>query len=98
MLYHLEFVCRSQDESRLRSLLLQTVSRLPLMLYALRSEDRLSDVRIDADLRLPGRNDELLEQIVGRLSIEESVKAVSWQLLPESGVHPLREAAATEET
>ena len=97
--YHLEFICRSQDESRLRSLLLQTVSRLPLVLYALRSEDQGSAVMIDADLRLSGRNDEMLEQIVARLCLEESVNAVSWQLLPASGAHPAREVAAVlEET
>jgi len=97
--YHLEFVCRSQDESRLRSVLLQTVSRLPLVLYALRSEDQASGVMIDADLRLSGRNDEMLEQIVTRLSLEESVNAVSWQLLPPSGAHPARElVAVVEET
>ena len=97
--YHLEFICRSQDESRLRSLLLQTVSRLPLVLYALRSEDQGSAVMIDADLRLSGRNDEMLEQIVTRLCLEESVNAVSWQLLPASGAHPAREVAAViEET
>lgn len=86
--YHLEFMCRSQDESQLRSLLLQTVSRLPPVLYALRSEDRGSAVMIDADLRLSGRNDEMLEQIVTRLSLEQSVSAVSWQRLPASGAHP----------
>jgi len=97
--YHLEFICRSQDESRLRSVLLQTVSRLPLVLYALRSEDRVSGLMIDADLRLSGRNDEMLEQIIARLTLEESVSAVSWQLLPASGAHPGREVAAVlEET
>jgi hypothetical protein len=34
---------------------------------------------IDADLRLSGRNDEMLEQIIARLTLEESVSAVSWQ-------------------
>jgi len=95
--YHLEFTCRSEEESRLRSVLLQTVSRLPLALYALRSEDRESGVRIDADLRLSGRNDEMLEQIVTRLSLEQCVSAVSWQLLPPSGLHPPVEATAVTE-
>jgi len=95
--YHLEFICRSQDESRLRSLLLQAVSRLPLVLYALRSEDRRSGVMIDADLRFSGRNDEMLEQIVSRLSLEESVSAVSWRLQAEPGVHSLTEQAAVLE-
>ena len=95
--YHLEFICCSEEESRLRSVLLQTVSRLPLVLYALRSEDQASGVRIDADLRLSGRNDEMLEQIVTRLSLEQCVSAVSWQLLPPSGLHPTGEVAAVVE-
>jgi hypothetical protein len=35
-----------------------------------------------------GRNYELLEQIVARLSLEESVSSISWHLLPPSGEHP----------
>ena len=96
--YHLELVCRPQDESRLRSVLLNTVSRLPLVLYALRSEDRLSGLMIDADLRLSGRNDQTLEQIVARLSLEESVSAVSWQLLPACAHAPREVAAVVDET
>jgi putative Mg2+ transporter-C (MgtC) family protein len=96
--YHLELVCRPQDESRLRSVLLNTVSRLPLVLYALRSEDRLSGLMIEADLRLSGGNDEILEQIVARLSLEESVSAVSWQLLPACAHAPREVAAVVEET
>jgi putative Mg2+ transporter-C (MgtC) family protein len=86
--YHLELVCRSQEESRVRSLLLQTVNRLPCALYALRSEDQPAGVLVDADLRVTGRNDEMLEQIVTRLSLEECVSAISWKLLPASGEHP----------
>ena len=96
--YHLELVCRPQDESRLRSVLLQTVSPLPLVLYALRSEDRLSGLMIDADLRFSGRNDEMMEQIVARLSLEESVSAVSWQLLPACAHAPREVAVVVEET
>jgi putative Mg2+ transporter-C (MgtC) family protein len=88
MNYHFEFICRPTDESRMRALLLQTVSRLPMTLYALRSEDRSRGVLVDADLRLVGRNDQLLEQIVTRVSLEECVSSVNWRLLPPSGEHP----------
>lgn len=86
--YHLDFTCRPQDESRLRALLLQTVGRLPLSLYALKSEDTRRGVLIDADLRLIGRNDDLLEQIVTRLSLEECVTAISWTILASPAHHP----------
>jgi putative Mg2+ transporter-C (MgtC) family protein len=86
--YRLEFICRTADESRMRALLLQTLGRLPVTLYALRSEDHANGIRVDADLHLTGRNDELLEQVVTRLSLEESVSSISWHLLPASGEHP----------
>ena len=86
--YHLGFICRKPDESRMRALLLQVVSRLPLTLYALHSGDQAGGVFVDADLRVLGRSDELLEQIVSRLSLEESVNSISWHLLPASGHHP----------
>lgn len=95
--YHLELTCHSRGKSRLRSVLLQSVSRLPAVLYSLRSEDRASSVLSDADLRFSARNDEMLEQIVSRLSLEESVSAVSWRLLPEPGAHASSEEAAVME-
>jgi hypothetical protein len=54
-------------------------------------------VLVDADLRLAGRNDEMLEQIVTRLSIEDSVSAISWKLLPASGEHPPKPSMAIQE-
>ncbi|MBV8842284.1 MAG: MgtC/SapB family protein [Bryobacterales bacterium] len=95
--YHLELTCRSQEESRVRSLLLQTVNRLPCALYALRSEDQGASVLVDADLRVTGRNDEMLEQIVTRLSLEECVSAISWKVLPASGEHPSQTSVEIQE-
>jgi putative Mg2+ transporter-C (MgtC) family protein len=96
--YHLELVCRPQDESRLRSVLLNMVSRLPLVLYALRSEDRLSGLMIDADLRLSGRNDEILEQIVARLPSKNPSALLAGSLLPACAHAPSEVAAVVEET
>ncbi|MBV9085140.1 MAG: MgtC/SapB family protein [Acidobacteriaceae bacterium] len=95
--YHLECTCRTQDESRVRILLLQTVGRLPLTLYALKSEDTPRGILVDADLQLTGRDDNLLEQVVTRLSLEESVTAISWKLLPSPADHPQALAYAAEE-
>jgi putative Mg2+ transporter-C (MgtC) family protein len=73
----------------MRGILLQTVSRMPVSLYALRSEDTEgeNEIMIDADLRTSFRNDESLEQLVARLSLEEGVTSVSWRVLPLSGAH-----------
>lgn len=87
--YHFELVCKRLDEGRMRGILMQTVSRLPVSLYALASEDIDNSERmlIDADLRCAFRNDELLEQLVARLSLEDGVTSVSWRVLPLSGKH-----------
>jgi putative Mg2+ transporter-C (MgtC) family protein len=87
--YHFELVCKRLDEARMRGILLQTVSRLPVSLYALASEDIDHSERmlIDADLRSTCRNDESLEQLVARLSLEDGVTSVSWRVLPLSGEH-----------
>jgi putative Mg2+ transporter-C (MgtC) family protein len=87
--YHFELVCKRLDEGRMRGILLQTVSRLPVSLYALASEDIDNSERmlIDADLRCAFRNDESLEQLVARLSLEDGVTSVSWRVLPLSGKH-----------
>ena len=95
--YHVELTCRSQEESRVRSLLLHTVDCLPCALYSLRSEDQSNSVVVDADLRMAARNDEMLEQIVTRLSLEEYVSAISWKLLPASGEHPTKTGVDIEE-
>ena len=41
-------------------------------------------VEICADLLSSGRQDAALEQIVNRLSLEPSVTAVSWELVPHA--------------
>jgi putative Mg2+ transporter-C (MgtC) family protein len=87
--YHFELVCKRLDEARMRGILMQTVSRLPVSLYALASEDIDNSERmlIDADLRCAFRNDESLEQLVARMSLEDGVTSVSWRVLPLSGKH-----------
>jgi putative Mg2+ transporter-C (MgtC) family protein len=85
--YCVEILCRTQDEARIRAVLFQTVSRLPANMYALKSEDLMDRIKIDADLRMSKRNDEALEQLVSRLSEEDSVSSLSWRVLPHDGAH-----------
>jgi putative Mg2+ transporter-C (MgtC) family protein len=59
-----------------------------LMLRSLSSEDLDASgntLEIRATLLSSGKRDELVEQIVNRLSLEPSVFAVSWEVLSQSG-------------
>ena len=82
VLYVFECVCRTSDEAQVRALLLQNIGPTPLVLYALHSEDEEagSRVRVRARLRSAGRKDELLEQIVTRLSLEPGVTTIRWEI------------------
>jgi putative Mg2+ transporter-C (MgtC) family protein len=78
--------CRANDESHIRTLLLQNLSQSRLLMLALESQD-LPDrpiVRIAAQLKSDGRRDAELEQIVSRLSLESSVTTIRWEVLRES--------------
>jgi putative Mg2+ transporter-C (MgtC) family protein len=82
ILYRFRCTCRAQEEAHIRALLLQNVGRTPLALIALQSKDHEAGDRVDvqADMKVIGRKDEYLEQIVTRLSLEPSVTAISWKV------------------
>jgi putative Mg2+ transporter-C (MgtC) family protein len=84
-IYRFRLVCRSDDESRIRSLLLHMVNGLPLMLHSLHSEDMEDPAKVEvtAGLVSSERNDALMEQLVSRLSLESGVSAVSWEITSE---------------
>jgi putative Mg2+ transporter-C (MgtC) family protein len=81
--YHFEFVCGAQDEGRVRALLLHSVDQQNATLNAISREglEQGGQVRISAELRTHSRNDECLEQLNTRLSLESGVTAVSWRVL-----------------
>lgn len=78
--YAFEMVCRAEDENHIRALLLQALARTSLYLISLRSEDieGTPKLKVSAQIRGLGRQDQPLEAIVGRLSLEPGVTAVSW--------------------
>lgn len=80
--YVMRAVCLSQQENHIRSLLLQGVSGSELILQSLQSTDTQDPTRVEvrADLQAEGRKDALLEQVVARLSLEESISAVRWEV------------------
>jgi len=84
--YAFELVCRPEDEAHMRALLLQAMSRSALTLTSLRSEDieGTNKLKVTARIRGLGRQDEALEQLVVRLSLEAGVSSVSWAVHAET--------------
>lgn len=84
--YRCDVVCRAQDESHIRALLLQAVVGGNLRLRSLYSED-LEDtpdrVSVEAELVTQERNDAFLEQIVSRMSLEPGVIAIRWRIIEQ---------------
>jgi putative Mg2+ transporter-C (MgtC) family protein len=84
--YLFRLQCRSNDEGPLRALLLQNASSDNLVLRSLLSEDidPTGKLEIRATLLSHGRQDEALERIVSRLSLEPSVTGVSWEIVSQA--------------
>jgi putative Mg2+ transporter-C (MgtC) family protein len=82
--YHVRVVCRSPEEAHVRALLLQGTNGGQLSLRQLESSDiELNGrVEVDAHLMAHSKSDAILEQVVGRLSLEPTVSAASWRVEP----------------
>jgi putative Mg2+ transporter-C (MgtC) family protein len=82
VIYLFELVCRAEGEVHIRALLVQAMAQSPLTLTGLKSEDieGTDKLRVTAQLRGLGRQDQALEQIVVRLSLEAGVSSVSWSV------------------
>jgi putative Mg2+ transporter-C (MgtC) family protein len=80
--YVLELTCRSEDEAKVRALLMHLLHSLPLALRALHSEDLNTSgkVEVRATLVSAERQNAMLEDIVQRLSLESGITAVSWEV------------------
>ena len=82
--YHLELVCAATDETHVRTLLVDAVDRNHVELISIDSEDmeNTNRVRVSAVIKSPVRNDDCMEQIVARISLEKSVSSIRWRLEP----------------
>ena len=80
--YRVRAQCRSQDEQRIRAMLLQGVTQGSLRLQSLLSEDaeQMNHLEVRAEVISSGRADHLMEALVSRLSLDASVSAVSWDI------------------
>jgi len=82
--YHLELICAAKDETQVRALLLSAVEYNHVALTSLTSEDMETQnrVRVSAAIKTHGRNDDCLEQVVARVSLEPGVTSVRWRVEP----------------
>lgn len=80
--YTLRLVCSHEDENHIRSLFMNMLGNGPIVLTSLSSEDTDNPCKIEvnAGLLVNQGQRQLLEQIVGRLSLEKSVSAISWKV------------------
>jgi putative Mg2+ transporter-C (MgtC) family protein len=82
--YRVRVVCRSPEEAHVRALLLQSTANGHLSLRQLDSTDLEEGGRVEvtAQLTSAAKTDAVLEQAVGRLSLEPTVSAASWSVGP----------------
>ena len=84
--YRLWITCLSQQESLIRSLMVQEIRGDSLALQSLQSRKDPQDsarVTIGAHIQAEGHQDTLIEQIVARLSLEEGVSAARWEIVAD---------------
>jgi len=75
-------VCRGDTEAHVRALLLQELGAGGIRLHRLDSSNIEDSDRVEvlAELSAESRADSVLEQIVGRLSLEPAVTAARWRV------------------
>lgn len=80
--YVVHVVCRGDTEAHVRALLLQGLTAGGIRLHRLDSSNIEDSDRVEvlAEVSADRRSDGVLEQIVGRLSLEPSVTAVRWRV------------------
>jgi putative Mg2+ transporter-C (MgtC) family protein len=78
--YAISIVCHGEVEAHVRTLLLGSVLRIQ-ELESSNIED-CNRVEVTASVRADERQDRLLEQIIGRLSLEPLVTAARWRFVP----------------
>lgn len=80
--YVVSVTCRSKQAAQIRALILQELSRVGLHLRRLDSAnlEGSDHVEVTAAVSSEVRSDGALEQIVGRLSLEPTVKAAHWRI------------------
>ena len=80
--YRLHGVCARRGVNTLRGVLLAQAAGTRALVRELHSENAGKGLsRLSADLVVPGRNDHLIEDLVGRLGLESGVHSLRWELI-----------------
>jgi putative Mg2+ transporter-C (MgtC) family protein len=80
--YEVNLDCKPSAAARIRALLLATIARLPVTLQSVQEKqdaDATED-HIRAQIHTEGRNNDAIEQVVLRLSVEDDVYNVGWAI------------------
>jgi putative Mg2+ transporter-C (MgtC) family protein len=81
--YEMVLTCRCADEAHLRALLLGSMTQEPATLQAIHSDNEPGSdrTRLRAEISTRGRQNELIERIAVRLSIEPEISPMSWSMV-----------------
>jgi putative Mg2+ transporter-C (MgtC) family protein len=84
--YAIRAVCQSREELYIRAHLIAAVEKMNSVLQSVSSADMETPdkVQVTAEVRMVGRQDAELEQVVSQLSLEPSITAVSWSAVSVS--------------
>jgi putative Mg2+ transporter-C (MgtC) family protein len=75
--------CRLSVAAHIRALLISSINGLSVTLHSLhgaQDEDK-DETHLRAELTTPGQNNEAVEQVVMRLSMEDEVTSLSWSIV-----------------
>lgn len=81
--YEVLLICRLSVATRLRALLLSAIKSLPIALQSIHGEqdEVKEETHIRAEVTTAGRNNDSVEQVIMRLSMEDEVTALSWSIV-----------------
>ena len=80
--YEVKLDCKPSAAAHVRSLLLTTIARLPVTLQSVQEQQdaEANQDHIRAEIHTEGRNNDAIEQVVLRLSVEDDVHNVGWAI------------------
>jgi len=79
--YQITVICLTADEVHIRTLLSNSMYAKPLSFQSLTSEDvpeQPDRLKVTATLKLHPKDQQKLEQVASRMSMEKSISSVSW--------------------